>query len=232
MLPLSRMLPGLPAVGIALVAGTAVMAPPAHATISEKCFKKQWGGDIVFAAGFQCQQGDKIYTDFVDNTGGALTSPDYTVQILEQQNLHTVALQGDLSTGIVPGNNFSFSYTVTVDDKISTDSMIGYATGATTANPLTLWTKQLFAVPAGVPNPASTAVPFATSPLSSFATPVKSARFTSTFQVIFGTATQVTDGILQRGAPVDTVPGPLPILGAAAAFGYSRKIRRRIKVAV
>jgi hypothetical protein len=28
---------------------------------------------------------------------------------------------------------------------------------------------------------------------------------------------------------VQTVPGPLPLLGAAAAFGWSRKIRRRIK---
>jgi hypothetical protein len=30
-------------------------------------------------------------------------------------------------------------------------------------------------------------------------------------------------------ADVTEVPGPLPILGAAAAFGYSRKLRKRIK---
>jgi hypothetical protein len=29
-------------------------------------------------------------------------------------------------------------------------------------------------------------------------------------------------------APEDTVPGPLPHFGAAAAFGYSRKLRHRI----
>lgn len=29
-------------------------------------------------------------------------------------------------------------------------------------------------------------------------------------------------------APGDEVPGPLPLLGAAAAFGYSRKLRRRL----
>lgn len=28
------------------------------------------------------------------------------------------------------------------------------------------------------------------------------------------------------------VPGPLPLFGAAAAFGYSRRLRKRIKVAV
>ncbi|WP_216907770.1 hypothetical protein [Synechococcus sp. CCY 0621] len=30
-------------------------------------------------------------------------------------------------------------------------------------------------------------------------------------------------------APGDEVPGPLPLFGAAAAFGYSRKIRRRLQ---
>lgn len=30
------------------------------------------------------------------------------------------------------------------------------------------------------------------------------------------------------GGPGDEVPGPVPLLGAAAAFGYSRRIRRRI----
>jgi len=29
----------------------------------------------------------------------------------------------------------------------------------------------------------------------------------------------------------ETVPGPLPILGAGAAFGFSRKLRGRIKAA-
>ena len=28
--------------------------------------------------------------------------------------------------------------------------------------------------------------------------------------------------------PGDEVPGPLPLLGAGAAFGYSRKLRRRL----
>ncbi|MCT0208732.1 DUF1194 domain-containing protein [Synechococcus sp. CS-1332] len=31
--------------------------------------------------------------------------------------------------------------------------------------------------------------------------------------------------------PTDSVPGPLPVLGAAAAFGFSRKLRRRINTA-
>jgi hypothetical protein len=34
---------------------------------------------------------------------------------------------------------------------------------------------------------------------------------------------------LQFGPDIPAVPGPLPILGVAAAFGYSRKLRKRIK---
>lgn len=45
---------------------------------------------------------------------------------------------------------------------------------------------------------------------------------TTTAQV-FGRLTKPGDG------PGDAVPGPLPVLGIAAAFGYSRKLRKRIQ---
>lgn len=32
-----------------------------------------------------------------------------------------------------------------------------------------------------------------------------------------------------RNAPPDSVPGPVPVLGAAAAFGFSRRLRARIR---
>ena len=40
------------------------------------------------------------------------------------------------------------------------------------------------------------------------------------------------DGIVNSSSvsPVANVPGPLPILGVAAAFGFSRKLRKRIKL--
>jgi hypothetical protein len=40
----------------------------------------------------------------------------------------------------------------------------------------------------------------------------------------------ITDSITQtKNTTTSTVPGPLPLLGAGAAFGMSRKLRRRIK---
>ena len=35
---------------------------------------------------------------------------------------------------------------------------------------------------------------------------------------------------IARQPPASSVPGPLPLFGAAAAFGFSRKLRNRIKV--
>jgi hypothetical protein len=52
---------------------------------------------------------------------------------------------------------------------------------------------------------------------------------------IFGTGgastftyTSGTEQIIVRNNPAQA-PGPLPLLGAAAAFGYSRKLRNRIQ---
>jgi hypothetical protein len=41
--------------------------------------------------------------------------------------------------------------------------------------------------------------------------------------------TPVVSPVTLQARPTDSVPGPLPILGAAATFGCSRRLRRRIK---
>jgi hypothetical protein len=35
--------------------------------------------------------------------------------------------------------------------------------------------------------------------------------------------------VVEADQPLSVVPGPLPILSALSAFGYSRKLRKRIK---
>jgi hypothetical protein len=47
-----------------------------------------------------------------------------------------------------------------------------------------------------------------------------------------GSSSDTTNGSAIRISTFDidaAVPGPLPLLGAGAAFGWSRKIRRQIK---
>jgi hypothetical protein len=39
---------------------------------------------------------------------------------------------------------------------------------------------------------------------------------------------QIIINVNDPNPPTNAVPGPLPVLGAGAAFGYSRRLRRRI----
>lgn len=69
--------------------------------------------------------------------------------------------------------------------------------------------------------------------LASFTPAVTSTTTTSTWAAV-GTGSYinaVSDKYTQIAAPVDAVPGPLPILGAGLAFGYSRRLRARLKKA-
>ncbi len=59
-----------------------------------------------------------------------------------------------------------------------------------------------------------------------------SETFTDTLSDVTGNGIQTVQasfGVVD--APTPPVPGPLPIFGAAAAFGFSRKVRNRIKAA-
>lgn len=49
----------------------------------------------------------------------------------------------------------------------------------------------------------------------------------------FSTSTDnsAPSGITTFTTPVSSVPGPLPILGAASAFGWSRRVRKRLRAA-
>ena len=55
-------------------------------------------------------------------------------------------------------------------------------------------------------------------------TPITSIAFTPTVNTIYSTLDNFTPG----QAPGQAVPGPLPVLGALAAFRYSRKLRKRL----
>jgi hypothetical protein len=65
--------------------------------------------------------------------------------------------------------------------------------------------------------------------LTSFKSGVTSATFAQTF--VTDTKTLNQTGFAFTQSSPTTVPGPLPVLGAGAAFGFSRKLRKRIKQA-
>lgn len=80
-----------------------------------------------------------------------------------------------------------------------------------------------------------------TPPLTTFTnppttTPVSTAYFTTSWALLGPPDANLLSGFLNAGVSGDVgiqyvyqyVPGPLPILGSAAAFGWSRRLRRRI----
>lgn len=61
---------------------------------------------------------------------------------------------------------------------------------------------------------------------------IASDTFTSTLTVTKGVIQSVTSTVNVVDAPPPSeVPGPLPLLGAGAAFGFSRQLRQRVKLA-
>jgi len=175
------------------------------------------------------EEGDKIYTNF---SYSGFSASD-TVNIgsfgaIDPQ--HTVNLA--TGTGGWGIGTYTFSYKVTVKspsqnlfDKYRT-SLTSALFGPNTATSTTTFSNIVGTGP-GTVSPASVSDDLisATSPTATFSGHVTSAVFTNTLVVTAGGAT-LLDNVLLQKSPPPTVPGPLPLLGAGAAFGSIRKLRK------
>jgi hypothetical protein len=65
--------------------------------------------------------------------------------------------------------------------------------------------------------------------MRTFTPSITSSTFSTTLTPSAGVIDQFTSRYIQSDPTA--VPGPLPILGIGAAFGFSRKLRKRIKLA-
>ncbi len=79
----------------------------------------------------------------------------------------------------------------------------------------------------------STASSFLTANVITPANGATNGGFVETAADFAAFETAITNKLIREvgPGPGDSVPGPLPVLGAAAAFGFSRKLRRRINTA-
>lgn len=179
--------------------------------------------------GYSCQSGDKIYSGF--NTESTTLNSDFTFfNILDQTSIHTISAIGNFQPSI-EGGFYSYSYTVSIaPEYVGQRQIFSYSTGASTSDDST-WTKKLTSTGNPAVAKSTQASEGGTSGPSKFFPGVTTADFISEFTITAGTATIFTDGVKQIREPGDSVPGPLPLLGAGAAFGFSRKLRRRIKLA-
>jgi len=210
-------------------------ATPSQAGVSCRAF-----GETVFNGTYTCLAGDKLYSAFeiLLDEGNRLLDTTFTIS--DNDPTHSLTVSGSF----IPNPNqtdpgvYEFTYRMEIIDAAKPfRSFALLATSATSSAVPTadnFFTKTLtadYTIPQagttgtvladfpGGPNPSDTAF---------FDEGVKSAFFTSTLQVVSGVAQTITDDVTQEILTPPRVPGPLPILGAAAAFGFSRKLRRRV----
>jgi hypothetical protein len=166
-----------------------------------------------------CKIGDKIYSNF-SFTG--ISTGNYSFSLLDVD--HTFSGSG-LN---FMGSSFSYSYDVALAGAIPGQEFLSFvtaATGTATAGSL-VYTKTLSVPAQGLTSTGSntgTATPVDFDPGT-----VGPVSFTGSLTRTAGRINFIEDTLSQKFAEPPAVPSPLPIFGAAAAFGYSRKLRRRI----
>jgi hypothetical protein len=171
-----------------------------------------------------CEIGDKIYSNFsfTNLSSGAFV---FTMSGAD----HTFSGTGlNFTNTTTP---FSYSYKVSITGAIPGQEFTKFntnAAGSSTTGSAIGFTKTLVAQ-----SLTSTATEISSGNTPTFAAgTVGPITFTGNLSLTGGKIDQFTDSLSQKFADPAAVPSPVPFLGAAAAFGFSRKLRRRITPSV
>lgn len=167
-----------------------------------------------------CQIGDKIYSHFTFSSGFSSTGTfNFTNTPTDQ---HTFSAAG---LALAPGS-YSYGYKMTIVPGTPGTSFAAYRTGSGTSDVITALgsTKTLIGTSGGL----VTAVNDGTSSVYNYSPFVAGpVDFTSTINVTAGRLDIFSDSVVQNVIPTaSSTPGPLPILGAAVAFGSVRNLRK------
>lgn len=215
----------------ALVIGVAATAPlafalPGHSI--ETCRNgsgtlSSYSAAEIQATGFTCQLGDKIYSDF---DIASITSGSF-IMTNPLPNFHTFQGSG---LGLSDGTAISYAYKVAIDMSLApTHKMLNYSTSTTVSDYGTGLVSVKSLEDYFVLGSTVNSINGVNSATHAYAPPVSGPiTFVSNITVTKGILTQFTDNLTQTEVP-PPVPGPLPILGAAIAFGSSRQLRNRIR---
>ena len=191
------------------------------------------------AGAFTCVIGDKTYSDFsyssmIDDAMVTVYNPINDGDVFNFSQTGATGLTHNLNVN--SANNWAnakvmLNYKVTVTT--GTNKLLNYS-GNLTGDNGTQWAMSLAATNAASPSTTTNFPTFgqtATTPTKLFNANVTTTDFSN--EVIANATgaglTQFSNRLNQQAPP--EVPGPLPLLGAGAAFGFSRKLRNRVKLA-
>lgn len=199
--------------------------------------------DITATPGFTCVIGDKTYSNFTYSgtkldTGSSVFSGIDNSDVFQFSTIGALGLVHNLN--IQSANSFQNStillnYNVAITS--GTNTLMDYS-GNITGDNGTQWALSLASTNApGSPSQTTgypTLAQVATTPDVSFTAGSTSTDVANTFaaNAAGNGVTQFSNRVTQKTTvPPTATPGPLPLLGAGAAFGFSRRIRSRIKFA-
>jgi len=176
--------------------------------------------------GLTCTVGDKTYSNF-SYTG--FTASDAAQNVVNMSESGPGGLQhtiGMMNTSGWTSASNTFSYTVSIASGPNTLNQWA-ATGSSSliGSGFTSTVTATNSAPSPNPNSAINAFSTVGSP-STFNAGTTSSAFVNTFNVSTVGFTSFDNSLTQAAPTASATPGPLPILGAAAAFGSVRKLRR------
>lgn len=178
--------------------------------------------------GSSCTVGDKTYSEFVLIEGTARTATA-TINENPASLNHTISI-GDLLT--VGESPLTFSFKVDVvpgfgHEMASYTAQLGSTQIPLASNAGTISVVSALLGPAGAANGTLTGSSSIAGASSPYGPGVFSDTFTLSVAATGGTIDTYSTTLNQR-LPVSEVPAPLAILGAGTAFGFSRRLRRRV----
>jgi hypothetical protein len=156
-----------------------------------------------------------------------------TIQFTEQTS-NVWVVDVDFIQELMATASGTFEYEIEIDAANSSYfNQVGLAIiGPPIGDPMFNATKTVYG-PTGVNPPMLSVDETDRSNFDAFAGLVKKIRVVDTYEVTMGSLNSIQNSYSQKEAfpPTDRVPGPLPLLGAGAAFGFSRRLRTRVLTA-
>jgi hypothetical protein len=177
-----------------------------------------------------CFIGDKVYSDFSFTPVSGEAIPASAIWGLTAAGANHTLSASSLNYGT---GKFNYSYKVSLFNPLPGQEFVDYRTQVGSSQIGTnTFSKTLDTVAPGTVTGPSTSTGGQGNTIAFAAGEVGPLYFSSMVDVTAGKIDTLSDSLTQKlDEPGTEVPGPLPILGAGAAFGFSRRLRKRIKLA-
>ena len=211
-----------------LLAGVGALSPASvHALGADTC---SFGGNVEFPL---CSS--FTFDKQVDKTLKVIKAPTAgsgTVQFTEQtKNVWVVDV--DFIQDLMAFAEGSFEYEIEIDPAPANNFYFKEAGLAIIGPPVNSPVFSATKTATGMIPPMLMVDQIKDKQVGSFASLLKKISVVDTYKVTTGSVNSFQNSYTQieSFAPPDEVPGPLPLLGAGAAFGFSRRLRNRVLAA-